>query len=147
MSTTRHRRQPWQKVMPRIATSAVTGADAMWIVRTENGLLHLTSLAFGVAAAALILGSCSYATSIGWHRGRHRYLVEAVANTPLRRPLHPIGVEHQDDDTDATRALTDAISADNWAAANEPTLELDEIRGPRQFMTADLVAASDGAEQ
>jgi len=142
VSTSRHRRQPWQKIGPRIATTAVIGANAMWIIHTENGLLHLTALAFGVGAVVLILGTCSYATSIGWHRGRHRYLVQAVACAPLRRPLHPIGVEHQDDDTDATLALTDAISADNWAA-EEPTLELDEIRGPRRFMTADLVAAAE----
>ena len=131
MSTTRHRRRTWQQIGTRAATGVVLGADAVWTIHADNGVLVLATLAFGVTAAALIMTACSWTASTVWHRSRGRYLVQAVAHTPLRRPLYPIN-SAQRNEPPAEPGLHYAINADHWRHDAPP--EPDPVRGPRPYV-------------
>lgn len=144
MSTTRHRRRSWQQIGTRAAAGIVIGADAVWTIRADNGLLHLATLALGVTAAALILTACSWATSIAWHHGRHQYLVHAAAYTPLRRPLYPISSDNQDQ-PNVEVPLRYANTADHWRH-DKPSVS-DPSPGPRPYMPPKPSPATTGAAQ
>ena len=143
MSTTRHRRRTWRQAGSQAAAGILIGADATWTVHTRSGLADLATIALVATATALICNACSVAVSIGWHRGRHKYLVYAVAQAPLRRPLYPL-VDDPDNPNDEV-ALHYVTQADNWR--NDVPGGLDAIIGPRPYNAPAVAAASETAAQ
>lgn len=138
MSTTRHRRRTWQQAGFQAAVGILIAVDTALTIHSHNGLLHLAAAVLGVVAGMLIAGALSYATSIGWHRARHMYLVRPVAQAPLRRPLYPLVVDDSDN-RNAEVAQHYATRADNWR--NDIPGGLDAITGPRRYLPPDPDAA------